>query len=290
MTLIIIAVFLAGATAGISFYGALYMGVPPFTFPFADAPKGAGSDVSSGSALEENVVALSSEDVSRIEQLGSYLKKNFYRPISEGAIQTGLLRGLFMSPGDPYTIYYTKEEFEHTMEKTHGELSGIGLTLFSNEEGFIEVVSVIEASPAYKSGILKGDLLLTVDGKEYSGERLTEAVEAAHGEPGTKVVVGISRDGRVKDYTITRSVFITPSVVHEIMENAAGDSIGYIKVTSFNDNTSSDFEAALKEVDGSGAKGVVVDVRDNAGGLVDKAVEMDDMLLDKGVICYAEDG
>jgi carboxyl-terminal processing protease len=194
-----------------------------------------------------------------------------------------------MSPGDPYTVYYTRDEFAKTMEMTHGELSGVGVTLTQNDDGFIEIISVIDGSPASEAGLMSGDLLLTVDGKGYTGDQLTEAVEAARGEPGVDVVIGISRGGVAKEYTIKRSVFVAPTIGHEIMTNAGGDKVGYISVASFNDNTSSDFESALKEINESDVKGIVIDVRNNAGGLVDKAVDMDDMLLDKGLICYAED-
>jgi carboxyl-terminal processing protease len=165
-----------------------------------------------------------------------------------------------------------------------------------NDDGVIEVVSVVEGSPADSAGIRKGDLLLTVDGKVYAGAQLTEAVEAARGEAGTKVVIGISRGGKAKDYTITRSVFVTPTVEHEIITADSGDgsgsrkSIGFIRVSSFNDKTAEDFELALNDVTKNNVKGLVIDVRNNAGGLVDQAVKMNDMLLDKGVICYAEDG
>jgi carboxyl-terminal processing protease len=280
LLLFIIAALLVGGASGVLFYGSLSSGTSPFAFLSFRA----------NDSAKDGDAVLSAEGAKRIEELGRYLKDNFYRPVSAGAIETGLLRGLFTAPGDPYTVYYTKEEFELAMEKTHGELSGVGLTLMANEDGFIEVISVIEGSPADKAGLRKGDLLLTVDGNAYTGAQLTEAVEAAHGEAGSEVVIGVSRDGRKKDYTITRSVFITPTVNHEFMKNAAGDDVGYIRVSSFNDNTAADFETALEAMAGSGARGVVIDVRNNAGGLVDQAVEMDDMLLDAGVICYAEDG
>jgi carboxyl-terminal processing protease len=266
LALLIVAALLVGGAAGVLSYGALSSG---------GSAKGA---------------VLSAGSVRYMDELAAYLQDNYYRPISEGAIETGLLRGLFTAPGDPYTAYYTKEEFEQAMEKTHGELSGVGLMLMANEDGFIEVMGVIEGSPAYESGIQKGDLLLTVDGRGFTGAQLTEAVEAAQGEAGSEVVIGVSRDGHKIDYDITRSVFITPSVRHEFMKNAAGDEIGYVQVSSFNDNTAVDFEAALKAVDEGGARGIVIDVRNNAGGLVNRAVEMADMLLDAGVICYAEDG
>ncbi|MDR1042501.1 MAG: S41 family peptidase [Clostridiales Family XIII bacterium] len=277
---LIVAVFLIGGICG----GILVGTLPP------GLRGGPGADTGVGTGAQgDSDASVSDESVARVRQLAKYLEDNFYKPITSGAIETGLLRGLFLSPGDPYTVYYTQAEFEKTMEATHGEMSGVGITLTRNDDGFIEIISVIEGSPASEAGLMGGDLLLSVDGKRYTGEQLTEAVEAARGEPGVAVVIGISRDGREKDYTIKRSVFVAPTVVHEIMANASGDAVGYIGVASFNDNTSVDFESALKEMNEGGVKGIVIDVRNNAGGLVDKAVEMDDMLLDKGLICYAED-
>jgi carboxyl-terminal processing protease len=241
------------------------------------------------SGAADGATPLSDASIVRVKDLARYLEDNYYAPITAGAMETGLLRGLFSSPGDPYTIYYTEQEFKLAMERTHGELSGVGLTLSPNEDGLIEVVSVVDGSPAHKAGILKGDLLISVDGEKYAGDRLTEAVEAAQGEAGTKVEIGISRDGEEKSYTIERSVFVAPTVSSEFIEDGEGKSAGYIRVTSFNDNTSVEFESALKEMGGGNVKGFVIDMRGNAGGLVDKAVEMDDMLLDESVICYAED-
>jgi carboxyl-terminal processing protease len=278
---VMVAAFFAGGAAGVMLYDSV--STSNFTLPGLAAKPAGGASGETGAAI-------SADGLARAEQLASYLKDNYYRPVSTGAIDTGLLRGIFMSPGDPYTMYYTKEEYEQAMERTHGELSGVGLTLTANDDGFIEVMGVVDGSPASEAGIRPGDLLLSVDGTNYSGEQLIEAVEAAHGEAGTEVVIGISRDGTARDYTIVRAVFVTPTVAREFMRNDAGDEVGYIRVTSFNDNTSADFEAALKVMNDEGVKGVVIDVRNNAGGLVDKAVEMDDMLLDKGVICYAEDG
>jgi carboxyl-terminal processing protease len=272
---LVVAVFLIGGVCGGMLIGAL----PVFQ-------GGAGPDTGVQSPDTEIV---SDESVAKVKRLAQYLEDNFYKPVTGGAVETGLLRGLFMSPGDPYTVYYTRDEFKKTMEITHGEMSGIGVTMTRNDDGFIEIISVIAGSPASEAGLMKGDLLLAVDGKSYTGDQLTEAVEAARGEPGADVVIGISRDGIAKDYTIKRSVFVAPTIEHEIMNSAGGNAVGYISVASFNDNTSSDFETALKEINESNVKGIVIDVRNNAGGLVDKAVEMDDMLLDKGLICYAED-
>ncbi|MDR0596071.1 MAG: S41 family peptidase [Clostridiales Family XIII bacterium] len=229
-------------------------------------------------------------DVARLEKLENYLSENYYKPITEGAIRTGLLRGLFMSANDPYTMYYTPEELKDAMEKTHGELSGVGLTLMPNEDGVIEVVEVVKGSPADEAGVLKGDLLLTVDGKGYSGEELAKAVEAARGEAGTKVTLGVSRGGDTREFTITRSVFATPTVEKSMVKNDRGESVGVIKISSFTDNTAEDFKSALSYMKNKKAKAIVIDVRNNPGGLMESALSIDGMLLGKGVVCYAEDG
>lgn len=278
---LIVAVFLAGGVCG----GVLLWASSPVMN--GGAVDGA-SDADSDENEARGAVVIPDESVARVRQLAAYLDENFYLPVTSGAIETGLLRGLFMSPGDPYTIYYTQDEIEKAMETTHGELTGVGVSMISNDDGFIEIIGVIDGSPASEVDIRAGDLLLTVDGKRYRGDQLADAVEAARGEPGVDVVLGISRDGAAKDYTITRAAFFAPTVWHEIMTNDAGDAVGYISVASFKDNTAADFESALKELNKSKVKGIVIDVRNNTGGFVDKAVEMDDMLLDEGLICYAE--
>lgn len=234
-----------------------------------------------------NINGLDTEDAQIYKRLGemeSYLKDNYYKDITDSAIEAGLYKGLFSSVNDPYTIYYTKEEFTQVTEEAHGENSGIGVVMQGNSDNLIEIINVIEDAPAQGVGVKKGDILISVDGEEFDGTQVSEAATKARGEAGTKVKITVYRDGKNLDFEITRANFINPSISHEMKDN----DIGYIAITTFNDNTSDDFKDALEDLEEKGAKSLVIDVRNNVGGIVSEGVEIADMLLDEGVIAYAE--
>lgn len=233
------------------------------------------------------ISGINSEDAKVYKRLGemeSFLKENYYIDVTDSAIETGLYRGLFSSVEDPYTVYYTKEEFAQVTEEAHGENSGIGIVMQNNSDNLIEIINVVENAPAEGVGIKKGDILISVDDEEFDGSQVSEAATKARGEAGTEVKITVYRDGKTLDFNITRANFINPSVTSDMMD----DNIGYIAISTFNDNTAEDFKSALEEMESGGAKGLVIDVRNNVGGIVSQGVEIADLLLDKADIAYAE--
>lgn len=232
----------------------------------------------------ENIVGKDYEKYSRLSELEEYLKENYYTDITNSAITTGLYRGLFSSVNDPYTVYYTKEEFEQVNNEAHGENSGIGVVMQSNEEDLIEIIQVIEGTPAENAGIKKGDSLVAVDGEEFAGSQTAEAAAKVRGKPNTKVKITVLRDGKKLTFEITRDNFVNPSVSSEHLD----DNIGYISISTFNDNTAEDFKSALETFESENVKGLVIDIRNNVGGIVSQGVEIADLLLDKAEIAYAE--
>lgn len=233
------------------------------------------------------ISGINNEDYKTYQRLGEmekFLKDNYYLDVTDSAIETGLYRGLFSSVEDPYTVYYTKDEFTQVTDEAHGDNSGIGVVMQNNSDNLIEIINVVENAPAESVGIKKGDILVSVDGEEFDGSQVSEAATKARGEAGTEVKITVYRNGKTLDFDITRANFVNPSVSSEMMDG----NIGYIAVTTFNDNTAEDFRAALDELEDNNAKGLVIDVRNNVGGIVTQGVEIADMLLDKSEIAYAE--
>ncbi len=219
-----------------------------------------------------------------IEKLKAKVEELSLYPVTEEELLTGMKRGLLSGVGDPYTNYLTKEEYESLLIMTTGQLQGIGVTIVSNNN-FVEVVSTVKESPAYRAGIKSGDLIIKVDGVEYDGSQLQEAAVALRGETGTKVRVTYLRGETVQEVEIVRADIELESVTWKMLKN----QIGYIDVKAFESNTGADFEAALRELEMNGARGLVIDLRDNGGGIVESGVQIADLLLDEGIIAYTED-
>lgn len=219
-----------------------------------------------------------------IEKLKAKVMELSLFPVTEDQLMTGMKRGLLSGVGDPYTNYLTKEDYESLMIMTTGQLQGIGVTVTSNNN-FVEIVSTVKESPAHKAGLKSGDLIIKVDGNEYDGSQLQEAAAALRGETGTKVLVTFLRDEKVREIEIIRAEIELESVTSKMLD----DQIGYIDIKSFESNTGSDFEKELRGLEMKGAKGLIIDLRDNGGGIVESGVEIADLLLDEGIIAYTED-
>lgn len=222
--------------------------------------------------------------------LEEILKENYLRDVNEEDLLEGQLRGLFSATGDPYTVYMPKDEFASFMEHTMGVFGGIGVYVAAGNDNLITVVSPIEDTPGEKAGIKPGDKIIKVEGKEFTADKMDEAVKLMKGEPGTDVTITIMRvdlntnSSQIFDKTITREEIRVKSVKSSMMK----DDIGYIRVTSFDDLTYKDFVSNLKELKNKGMKGLVLDLRNNPGGLLDISAKIADELMGEGTIVYTE--
>ncbi len=215
-----------------------------------------------------------------LEQL---VKEDFYKDVSDESLVDGAIKGMFYGLDDPYSQYYTKEEFTKIKEQTTGAFVGIGVYLSPNENDEITVISPIEGSPAQKAGILAGDKILKVNGTVVSAKDVDKAISMIKGKEGTKVELTIKRGEEILDVKVSREEIVTHTVSHEKLE----DNIGYIKITSFNENTYDDFKIALNDL--SNISGLIIDVRDNPGGLLDVCKNIVDTLIGEGTIVYTKD-
>ena len=215
-----------------------------------------------------------------LEQL---VKEDFYKDVSDESLVDGAIKGMFYGLDDPYSQYYTKEEFTKIKEQTTGAFVGIGVYLSPNENDEITVISPIEGSPAQKAGILAEDKILKVNGTVVSAKDVDKAISMIKGKEGTKVELTIKRGEEILDVKVSREEIVTHTVSHEKLE----DNIGYIKITSFNENTYDDFKIALNDL--SNISGLIIDVRDNPGGLLDVCKNIVDTLIGEGTIVYTKD-
>ena len=221
----------------------------------------------------------------KADELRDYILDNYYVEVDPEKLDTGLLKGMFEGLGDVYSYYMTPSEYDQLMISLTGVYSGVGVTISAGDSGYVEVVTPTKGSPAEAAGLRKGDLILAVDGTEYVGAELDTCAAAIRGKEGTDVTLTVRRGDEVFDVTITRQTIIAQTVDYKMLE----DGIGYISISGFEENTSRDFEKALAAIQAEGATCFVLDLRDNGGGLVDAAVSIADVLLDKGVVAYTED-
>jgi carboxyl-terminal processing protease len=242
-----------------------------------------------------NLVVLNKAEYSKFETIMSeystlfdlekFVNDNYYIPADKAAIREGTYQGVFLGLGDPYSSYMNKKDYEDLLATTAGEFQGIGVTIAPDESGFINVIAPIEDTPAARAGIMASDKIVKVDNKEYTAKTINEAVTAMRGVPGTKVKIDVLRDGKIISFDLIRSNIVLKSVKSEMLEN----NIGYIRITTFDEKTLGEFKNHLKDLESKNINGLVIDLRDNPGGLVDSSVSITDMLLGSGVITFTED-
>lgn len=229
------------------------------------------------------------EENKKAEGIKDYINKNYLRPVDQEVLKEGQLKGLVQSLDDPYSVYLTEEEYASMEEETSGEFGGIGVVVSPGEDNLITVVSPIEGTPGERAGIRTGDKIIKVEGQEFKGENLDEAVKVMKGEPGTDVNLTLLREVKsgskeMIDLKITREIIRVETVKGQLME----DNIGYIRISSFDKLTYKDFKENLDKLEKQGMEKLVIDLRNNPGGLLDVTAEIADDLLDKGTIVYME--
>lgn len=207
------------------------------------------------------------------------LNKKYYKDIDKEKLINGAINGMLDSLDDPYSDYMTKEEAEKFHESISSSFQGIGAEI-QEKDGNIVVVSPIKGSPAEKVGIKPNDKILAVDGKSIRGMSANEAVLLIRGEKGTKVTLTIQRAGShdTTQMTITKDEIPVNTVYAEMMK----DGIAKIQITSFSENTYNELLTALNEMDSKGMKSLIIDLRQNPGGLLDQAIKISNLFIPEG--------
>lgn len=213
-----------------------------------------------------------------LSQFRSELEKKYIGEINDEELIEGAVKGYVDALGDPYTTYYTKKEMKTIMEETNGNFVGIGVYMTKDlEKNAILIIKPIENSPAEKAGILPGDLITKVNDVEYTGDKLEEASNKIRGEEGTKVKLEIYRNGETKTFELTRTKVVVSHVTTKVLNN----DIGYIAISDFEGECASEFETKYKQLEKQGIKKLIIDIRNNGGGIVDEALKIANMLVDK---------
>ena len=206
--------------------------------------------------------------------------------VDESAMVEGMYAGMLNGLGDPYTVYYTEEEFNALMESTSGEYKGIGALMSQNiETGIITITRPFEGCPAQQAGIIAGDIITKVNGQDVGSMELSEVVAMIKGEAGTTVDITVYRDREELDFTVERADIQVPTVNSKMLD----DKIGYIYVMEFDEVTADQFHDALEDLKSQGMEQLVIDLRDNPGGSLDTVIQMLDEILPEGLLVYTED-
>lgn len=211
------------------------------------------------------------------------IEKNYVEEVSSEQLTRSAIKGMFDSL-DPYSVYLSSESLRNLEIGTMGEFEGIGVEI-TVREGFLTVISPIEGGPAQEAGVRSGDVIVSIDGEGTEKTNIVDALERIRGREGTKVDIVVRRDGteETHKFTITRRIVKLRSVESRLIEK----DIGYIKLSQFHRDSADEFLSSYRELeDENGAKlgGLVLDLRNNPGGLLEQALALSDMFMDKGLI------
>lgn len=218
--------------------------------------------------------------------LESYIDTYFLDEINEEKMADSVYKGIIDGLGDEYAAYYNKEEYQQIQESTSGVFCGIGAYISADTDtGIVSIVKPMKNSPAEKAGVKAGDIIFAVDGKEVTGMEISQVQAMVKGERGTKVKLSLVRDKEQKEVEVTRDEIEEDTVAYRMLPG----KIGYVQVSGFEQVTPAQYEKAMKALEKKGQKGMIIDLRDNGGGLLDAAVDMLDRILPKGVVVYSKD-
>ena len=241
---------------------------------------------------EEETVTINRELFERLikyEKLDVLLQiaeEYYYKDVDVEAMLDMAAVGLIAGIDDVYSAYYPKEDMEELNEETEGEYAGIGCQLLADpSDELITVTRVFKGSPAESVGIRAGDKIVYVDDVYYSAYEMDEAVNVMRGEPGGTVKVTVLRNLETIDFDVTREVIHINYVEHEILEG----NIGYVMVYDFLGNALEGFTQAIESFKAANVSGMIIDLRNNGGGLVDVCVDMADLILPEGVVVSMRD-
>jgi len=255
---------------------------------FGNSSGGSGLSLSSASSGGSGGNAVDAQAVNKLKLLEQYIDYYYYKSdeVSKEDMQNGMFKGLVDSLGDVYSCYFTPQEYQSLQQQTTGVYFGIGAYVSKDvESGACVISGVIKDTPAEAAGLMEGDVIYSVEGKEMNGLELEEVVSYIKGDEGTKVHITIYRNGEPIEMELTRARVTSPTVDSEMKENG----IGYLQITEFDDVTTAQFEENFASLKEQGMKGLIIDLRSNPGGNVTTVCEIAEKLLPEGLVFYMED-
>lgn len=248
---------------------------------------GIGAGIYFAMPNDTTVSEMSAKKMTLMEQL---VDAYYFGKIDKSKMTEGTYKGLIEGLDDPYSEYFTKEEYKDLQQESSGKYVGIGaLVTQDDKNGIISIVKVLDKSPAKKAGLKKDDIIAQVDGKDVTGKELTKVVSKMKGKEDTKVTLKIldPKTAKYKTVTLVRKSVDSPSVDSKIIDKK--NNIGYIAISEFDQNTAEQFEKHIKKLKKQKVKGIIFDLRYNPGGLYDTVVKMLDDILPEGVVVFTKD-
>ena len=275
-----ISLFAIGAVVGIVFF--LVLG-RFFPMRISATQYGGGSDASG-----EDSPVLNRNSMEKIDVLEQCIREYYYEPetVTQETLENGLYKGLMSSLGDPYTEYYTEEEYKSVMEDTTGIYKGIGAYIgLDNGTGSPVFTSIMPGTPAEEAGLQAGDIICEVNGTNTLSMSTSEVANLVKGEEGTEVEIKVSREGKELTVKATRRTINVPTVESEMLS----DGIGHLTISQFEDVTPDQFNENLAKLKKEGMTSLILDLRNNPGGTVTAVTSIASQILPKGLIFYMED-
>ncbi|WP_108126451.1 S41 family peptidase [Saccharospirillum mangrovi] len=244
--------------------------------------------IASSVQAERNQTRLPVDDVRMLSQVLDRIKQAYVEEIDDSTLIESAIEGM-LSGLDPHSDYLTPEDFADLRESTSGEYGGLGIEITLDETGFIRVVAPIDDTPAFHAGMQSGDLITQIDDTPVKGMTVNDAVALMRGEPGSNIELTVVREGENQPLRIeiTRDVIQITSVRQRMLE----DNFGYVRISQFQERTGRDFVDAmetLRDENGGALDGMVLDLRNNPGGVLQASVEVVDALISEGLIVYTE--
>lgn len=245
------------------------------------------ADLDKPESLNHEGETIPFEELRTFTEIFGRIKRDYVEPVSDKKLLEDAVRGM-LSGLDPHSAYLVPEEYQELKEGTTGQFGGLGIEV-TMENGFIKVVSPIDDTPAQRAGIKTGDLIIRLDDKPVKGMSLVEAVKIMRGEPGSSILLTVVREGEEAPlkFTLTRDVIKVKSVKSRVLEK----DYGYVRISSFQSGTGESLTEALaklKKENSGKLKGLILDLRNNPGGVLNAAVEVSDAFLTNGLIVYTE--
>jgi carboxyl-terminal processing protease len=238
---------------------------------------------------KDDVMELYGVFVDAVEQV----EANYVRPVSRRELLENALKGMLQNL-DPHSAYINQADWKRFKRQIEGSFSGIGIQVDTDDDNRLTVIAPLAGTPAAAAGILSGDVILEIDGKSTEGMSIEKAIEVLHGRPGSPVSLKVlhAANKKAENITINRAIIEMPSVLGDTkLPDGRWDymldkdkKVGYIRITSFIQKTTEELKKALDELKEQGMKALVLDLRDNPGGLLTAAVEVSDLFVDKGKI------
>lgn len=228
---------------------------------------------------------IGSEVEGKLNAIDSVLESFYFGDVDDETAKDNIYKAYLSSYGDKYTMYYTADEYKALKESTNGKFYGIGAVCQLSGEGGVLLVDVYDNGAGYQAGLRSGDRVVNVDGRDITGMELSSAVALIKGDKGTSVTLEVIRGTERLTFSAVRDVVEAKTVSYTLLDN----NIGYLSISQFEEVTTKQFKAAVEDLQSQGMKGLVIDIRNNPGGLLDTVVGMLKYMLPDGLIVYTED-